>query len=145
MLSQVLKPGVTRQERQQILDLIDNYSRYDPAEVAQFYDQLNGLFALLGAGLSPRPQAGMPGSEEPAPAKAKPPLESSASIAGQSLAEADAAAWKLGWAARGRHFEQRLGRTLHENFRLSTRFLTVSQPALNRSTLTQPRIKMPSV
>ena len=41
MLSQVLKPGTTQHERQQILELIDNYSRYDPAEVAQFYDQLN--------------------------------------------------------------------------------------------------------
>jgi hypothetical protein len=32
------------------------------------------------------------------------------------LAELDAAAWKRGWAARGRYFEERLGRTLHENF-----------------------------
>ena len=32
------------------------------------------------------------------------------------MAEADAAAWKLGWAKRGRYFEERLGRTLHENF-----------------------------
>ena len=32
MLSQVLKPGTTRHERQQILDLVDNYSRYDPAK-----------------------------------------------------------------------------------------------------------------
>jgi hypothetical protein len=44
------------------------------------------------------------------------PLESPASVAGQSLAQADAAAWKLGWAARGRYFEVRLGRTLHVNF-----------------------------
>jgi hypothetical protein len=29
---------------------------------------------------------------------------------------ADAEAWKLGWAARGRYFENRLGRTLHPNF-----------------------------
>jgi hypothetical protein len=32
------------------------------------------------------------------------------------LAEADAAAWRRGWAARGRYFEERLGRTLHPNF-----------------------------
>jgi hypothetical protein len=25
-------------------------------------------------------------------------------------------AWKLGWAARGRYFEEQLGRTLHPNF-----------------------------
>jgi hypothetical protein len=34
MLSQVLRPGTMRDERQQILDLIDNYSLYDPTEVA---------------------------------------------------------------------------------------------------------------
>jgi hypothetical protein len=32
------------------------------------------------------------------------------------MAEADAAAWKRGWATRGRYFEERLGRTLHPNF-----------------------------
>jgi hypothetical protein len=47
MLSQVLKPGTTRQDRQQILELIDNYSRYDPAEVAHFYDRVNDLLACL--------------------------------------------------------------------------------------------------
>ena len=116
MLSQVLKPGTTQDERQQILELIDNYSRHDPAEVAQFYDQLFDLFALLGAGLSPRPRAKLPGTGKPASAEAKSPVESPASAAGQSLAQADAAAWKLGWAARGRYFEVRLGRTLHEKF-----------------------------
>ena len=116
MLSQVLKPGTTRNEQQQIPDLIDNYSRHDPAEVAQFYDHLFDLFALLGAGLSPRPRARMPGAREPAPAEAKSLLESPAAAIGQSLAEADAAAWKLGWDPRGRYFEMRLGRTLHENF-----------------------------
>jgi hypothetical protein len=116
MLSQVLKPGTTRNERQQILDLIDNYSRYDPREAAQFYDQLFDLFALLGAGLSSLPRTRMPGPGEPAPAEAKPPVESPSATASQTLAQADAAAWKLGWAARGRYFDVRLGRTLHENF-----------------------------
>jgi hypothetical protein len=116
MLSQVLKPGTTRQDRQQILEIIDNYSRYDPAEVAQFDNQLFDLFALLGAGLSPRPQARIPGTGEPAPAEAKSPSKGPPPVTGQLLAEADAAAWNLGWAARGRYMEMRLGRTLHENF-----------------------------
>jgi hypothetical protein len=116
MLSQVLKPGTTRQDRQQILELIDNYSRYDPAEVAQFYDRLFDLFALLGAGPSPRPRARTPGTRGSSPPEAKSPLERPPSVAGQLLAELDAAAWKRGWAWRGRYFEQRLGRTLHENF-----------------------------
>jgi contact-dependent growth inhibition (CDI) system restriction endonuclease-like protein len=116
MLSQVLKPGTTRQDRQQILELIDNYSRYDPAEVAHFYDQVFDLFALLGAGLAPRSQARMPGTGAPAPAEGKLPSKGPPPAAGQLLAEADAAAWNLGWAARGRYMELRLGRTLHENF-----------------------------
>ena len=114
MLSEVLKPETTRQDRQQILEIIDNFSRYDPAEVAHFYDQLFDLFALLGAGLAPR--AKMPSAGRPAPAEAKVPLEGAASAASQSLAEADAAAWNLGWAARGWYFDVRLGRTLHKNF-----------------------------
>jgi hypothetical protein len=51
MLSQVLKPGTTPEQRQQILELIDNYSRYDLTEVAQFYDQLFDLFVLSGTAL----------------------------------------------------------------------------------------------
>jgi hypothetical protein len=116
MLSQVLKPGTTRQDRQQILESIDNYSRYDPAEVAQFYDQLFDLLVLLGSGLLPGPRAKTPGARGSSPAGAKSPLERPPSLAGQLLAELDAAAWKRGWAWRGRYFEQRLGRTLHENF-----------------------------
>lgn len=116
MLSQVLKPGTTRQDRQQILELIDNYSRYDPAEVAQFYDRVFDLLVLLGTGLHPGPRATTPGAPGSSPAGAKSPLERPPSLAGQLLAELDVAAWKRGWAWRGRYFEQRLGRTLHENF-----------------------------
>jgi hypothetical protein len=98
MLSEVLKPGTTRDDRQKILDLIEHYSRYDPRDTAHFYDQLFDLFTLLGAGLSPRPRARLPGAEEripaegkaPSSAEIKQPSESAASTADQSLAEADA-------------------------------------------------------
>jgi hypothetical protein len=116
MLSEVLKPGATREDRQQILELIDNYSRHDPAEAGQFYDQLFDLFALLGAGVAPRPRAKVPVAREPPSTEAKGPLEGPASAASRSLAEADAAAWNLGWADRGWYFDVRLGRTLHKNF-----------------------------
>jgi hypothetical protein len=140
MLSEVLKPGTTRDERQQILDLIEHYSRYDPRDTAHFYDQLFELFTLLGAGLSPRPWARLPGAEEPVSAdgtrplpveaerplstdakrpssvEVERPLEKPASQVDQSLTEADAAVWNVGWAARGDYLEVRLGRTLHKNF-----------------------------
>jgi hypothetical protein len=120
MLSQVLKPGTTRQDRQQVLELIDNYSRYDPAEVGQFYDYIYDLLALLGGGLLPWPRAKMPGTGKPAPAE---PLESPASTAGQLSAQADAAAWKRGWAARGRYFSERLGANLPHTFPVIDRWL----------------------
>jgi hypothetical protein len=132
MLSRVLDPTTTRDERQKILDLIDHYSRYDPRVSSHFYDELLDLFTLFGAGLSPRPRAKLPAVEgrvsaeatEPPPAETRQSTESPTSTADQALveadaqaqAEADAAAWKLGWAARGRYFEWRLGRSLHENF-----------------------------
>jgi CDI toxin restriction endonuclease-like domain len=138
MLSEVLKPGTTRDDRQQILNLIDHYSRYDPRDTAHFYDQLFDLFTLLGAGLALGPRARLPGADErvpaeveaPAAVETKAPSQSQISTTDRSSAEADAqaqaqaqaqnqadaAAWKLGWAARGRYFEWRIGRSLHENF-----------------------------
>jgi hypothetical protein len=108
MLSQVLKPGTTRQDRQQILELIDNYSRYDPAEVAQFYDQLFDSILLLFPGMPRR--AGGP--------KQKPTvLSPGAATSAAEQAAADKAAWdNMNWDERGRYFEDRAGRTLHRNF-----------------------------
>ena len=48
-------PGPRRGSGNKILELIDNYSRYDPTEVAQFYDQLFDLFVLSGTALHIRP------------------------------------------------------------------------------------------
>jgi contact-dependent growth inhibition (CDI) system restriction endonuclease-like protein len=85
-LTVVLKPGVTRAQRQQILNLMDAYTRVDPAEYVRNRDIVTGLSLLLGS---------------------VPPVA-------PVVSHADA--WKLGWAARGRYFEERLGRTLHPGF-----------------------------
>jgi hypothetical protein len=106
MLSQVLRPGTTRQDRQQILELIDNYSRHDPAEVAQFHDQLFDLLALLGAGLSPRPL--------PKPPTIPPEIEFETTRLAFS-AEQRAAIWKLRWDQRGKAIDKIFRRgDLHE-------------------------------
>ena len=97
MLSQVLKPGTTQQDRQHILEIIDNYSRYDPVEVAQFYDQLNDLLALLGAGLVHRPLPKAP---------AVPPGIEFETARYALSAEQRSAIWKLGWAKRGKVLDQ---------------------------------------
>ena len=85
-LTALLKPGITQGDRQRILDLMDVYTRADPAEYARNRDIAAGLSLLLGS---------------------VPPAAAVASHAD---------AWKLGWAARGRYFEDQLGRTLHPNF-----------------------------
>jgi hypothetical protein len=93
MLSQVLKPGITQQERHQILELIDNYSRHDPGEVAQFSDHLNDLLVLFGTVLLPRPL--------PKPPAAPPEIELETARLALS-ADQRAAIWKLGWGTRGK-------------------------------------------
>jgi hypothetical protein len=98
MLSQVLKPETTREQRQQILELIDNYSRYDPAEVAQFYDQLNDLLALLGTGLLARP---LP---KPPAVPLEIEFETTARLA--FSAEQRTAIWKLGPWSRGKALDK---------------------------------------
>jgi hypothetical protein len=145
MLSQVLKPGTTRHERQQILDLVDNYSRYDPAEVAQFYDQLFDLFALLGAGRSPRPRANMPSTGEPAPAEAKSPVKAQRRLPVSHWPKPTQPHGNLGGPNEGVISKSDSGARVMRIFRLSTRFPMELLPALNQSISTQPRIKMPPV
>ena len=107
MLSQVLKPGTTREERQQILELIDNYSRYDPAEVAQFYDQLFDLLALVGTALLARPLSSPPAMS--------PEIEFETTARLAFSAEQRAAIWKLGPWPRGKVIDKIFRRgDLHE-------------------------------
>jgi hypothetical protein len=106
MLSQVLKPGTTQKDRQQILELIDNYSRYDPAEVTQFYDQLFDLFALLGTALLRRPLPKRP---------AVPPEIEFETTEIALSAQQRAAIWKLRWKERGKAIDKIFRRgELHE-------------------------------
>jgi hypothetical protein len=77
-LSVLLRPGVTREIRQRVLDSIDLYTRVDPAEYVGTRDLLNAA-VLAGAGLLGTPgEAGVVG----APADPSP-------------------VWKLGWGLRG--------------------------------------------
>jgi hypothetical protein len=85
-LTILLKPGISKEDRQKILDLMDVYTRADPAEYARNRDIATGLSLLLG------------------------------SVPPAAAVTSHADAWKLGWAARGRYFEEQLGRTLHPSF-----------------------------
>jgi hypothetical protein len=92
-LTALLKPGITQGDRQRILDLMDVYTRADPAENVRNRDIATGLSLLLG-------------SVPPAAAV---------------VSHADA--WQLGWAARGRYFEEQLGGNLPAGFRTIDRFV----------------------
>lgn len=92
-LTALLKPGITQGDRQRILDLMDVYTRADPAENVRNRDIATGLSLLLGS---------------------VPPAAAVASHAD---------AWQLGWAARGRYFDEQLGGNLPAGFRTIDRFV----------------------
>jgi hypothetical protein len=109
MLSRVLEPGTTRDDRQRVLDLIDHYSRYDPSDAAHVYDELFDLFTLLGgwrfSGPSSKSPA-VPSSKPPAVASSKPPAARSEiefeEVRLPLTDEERANVWKFGWAKRGK-------------------------------------------
>ncbi len=85
-LSVLLRPGVTREMRQRILDSIDLYTRVDPAEYVGTRDLLDAA-VLAGTGLlGATGEAGIPGAP-----------------AGPS------SVWKLGWGLRGQKINERFG------------------------------------
>jgi hypothetical protein len=85
-LSVLLRPGVTREMRQRILDSIDLYTRVDPAEYVGTRDLLDAA-VLAGTGLlGATGEAGVLG----APAGPSP-------------------VWKLGWGLRGKTINERFG------------------------------------
>jgi hypothetical protein len=85
-LSVLLRPGVTREIRQRVLDSIDLYTRVDPAEYVGTRDLLDAA-VLAGAGLLGAPgEAGVLG----APAGPSP-------------------VWKLGWGLRGKTINELFG------------------------------------
>jgi contact-dependent growth inhibition (CDI) system restriction endonuclease-like protein len=109
-LTALLKPGITRDDRQRILNLMDAFTRADPAEGVHVRDWTTAGALAIG-GVPPVAAGERAGAEAAAEGAA-----AEAGTAGATTTEADANAWKLGWAARGRYFESRLGRNLHPNF-----------------------------
>jgi hypothetical protein len=83
-LTVLLKPGITKEDRQQILDhRLDVFTRADPGEYAQIRDWATGA-ALLAGGA--------------------PPVAAGEVAAAEQASEA----WTYGWARRGQYFDQLL-------------------------------------
>jgi hypothetical protein len=88
-LSDVLEPGVAQEDRQYILNGIAPYAASDPAEVAQARNLAGGAILLFSG---------------------QPPTAVTIETASD--------AWKLGWAARGAYFNEKLGANLPATFKV---------------------------
>jgi hypothetical protein len=109
-LTALLKPGITRENRQRLLDHMDIYTRVDPAEAARVRDWITaGALAIGGV---PPIAAGERAAAEAAAGE-------SAATAGARVGaiKSAAEAWKAGWGARGDYFSEALGANLPRNFR----------------------------
>jgi hypothetical protein len=100
-LTLLLRPGLTTEDRQKILDSLDVFTRADPAEYARNRDWATG--AAIGAGgvasgASGETGAGEVGTGATAAESATPGEDAAAA----SAAEAPSEVWKYGWAKRGR-------------------------------------------
>ncbi len=83
-LTVLLRPGITKEDRQQILDQrLDVFTRADPGAYAQIRDLATGA-ALLAGGV--------------------PPIAAGGATAAEQASEA----WTYGWARRGQYFDQLL-------------------------------------
>jgi contact-dependent growth inhibition (CDI) system restriction endonuclease-like protein len=110
-LSDVLEPGTTLKDRQEILNGIAPYAHSDPAEVGQFRALITGaILATPGSGRRPNIEDAREVLQEPESGRES----RSKALAPQTETPSDV--WSWGWARRGRYLEDEFGRTLHPNF-----------------------------
>jgi hypothetical protein len=112
-LTALLKPGVTPEDRQRILNLMDAYTRADPAEWVHVRDWGTAAAVTIG-GVPPASAAGRAAAEarEAEPAAA----EGRAAETATAPPSASFDPWKLGWGTRGDYFSEALGANLPRNF-----------------------------
>jgi hypothetical protein len=96
-LSIVLRPGTTKERRQEILNKIDPYSWNDPTEVVGVTDVVNELTSGV-SGLPPA-TTGTRSAAEEAARQSRAATESHAAEA--AVANTPSEVWKYGWARRG--------------------------------------------
>jgi hypothetical protein len=116
-LSDALEAGDNKEWRQQIANDLVVYATTDPAEMGQLR-----LFGVGGVLAFPAAAARAIVPQMPEEAGVAASGAVTAEDAG-AVATARSQAWQLGWAARGRFFEEQLGRTLHPNFPVIDRFV----------------------
>jgi hypothetical protein len=109
----LIRPGITREDRQKFLNRLDLYTRVDPEEYLRIFGFASS-FALAGAGVPPAAR-GTRAAEEAA-SEAGASAEAQAVEAGATT-DAPSKVWTYGWARRGREIHDRFSdRSLHPNF-----------------------------
>jgi hypothetical protein len=98
-LTVLLRPDLTKEERQRILDSLDVFTRADPAEYAQNRDWTSSAAIAAGAVL---PNAAATEGAAAQGASAEPGAASAAADVSSPL-------WSYGWARRGREIHQIFG------------------------------------
>jgi hypothetical protein len=108
-VTDVLEPGVTREERQAILGRIEQYAKVDPAVAAATVQTLAGLAFIP---VAPRPAA-------PRPPSTSHPMDAAARAQAR-YPNADprkaSPVWEKPWAPRGEEMDDILGRSLSRTF-----------------------------
>lgn len=114
-LTALLKPGITRENRQRLLDRMDVYTRVDPAEAVRVRDWITaGALAIGGV---PPIAAGERAAAEAAAGESKAgAAETRAAEVATGATTRRVGPWALGWGARGDYFSEALGANLPRNF-----------------------------
>lgn len=113
-LTALLKPGITREDRQRILNRMDAFTYVDPTEWVHVRDWgTAGAVAITG--VPPASAGGRAGAEAAAEGAASERATAEASAVEAS--ELPSEVWTYGWAKRGREIHKLLGdESLHPNF-----------------------------
>lgn len=105
-LTVLLRPNLTQEDRQRVLDSLDVFTRADPAEYAQNRDWTTGA-AIAAGGMLPS-VTGETAANEGAATEETTNEATSADAAGVA-ANAPSQVWKYGWARRGREIHALFG------------------------------------
>ena len=120
-LTALLKPGITRDDRQRILNHMDAFTRADPAEAVRVRDWTTAGALAIG-GVPPASAGGRAAGEAAAAESEAASAEAPAAEAATAGTAPRANPWQLGWGARGDYFSEALGANLPRTFRVIDRF-----------------------
>ena len=100
-LTVLLRPGLSKDDRQNLLNSLDVYTRADPAEWVHVRDWTTGA-ALLAGSVPPAAASRTGTSEGEAEGASETAAGNEAAATEAATADTPSEVWKYGWARRGR-------------------------------------------